>query len=127
MEGRARRTSSNMQSSRPDHVMQLIKNYEESERRMSPEEKALRDEVLADMKTDGWYGCGMEADENDGEILMDWFGKGCIITYGVDAHNPDWSFLDDWDLQDVEVFYEAHAHLPIAYSLAEYLEARRNP
>ena len=118
--------SSREQSCRPDRMMELIESYKETERMMSPEERVLRDEVLADMASDGWYGCGTDEDEGDDEILMDWIGDGCIITYGVNANNPDWSFLDDWDISQVESFYEAHAYLPIAFSLSEYLEARKN-
>ncbi len=108
-----------------DFDTELVHCYAEIERYMSPEEKALRDDALADMESDGWYGCDTRTDERDGKILLDWFSKSGITTYGVDARNPDWSFLDNWELHDAEMFYEAHAYLPIAYSLAQYIDARR--
>ena len=126
MERNVTQSNSNKESCRPDRIMQLKEDLKESKRTMTPEEEALRDKLQANIKSGGLNGSGAETDKDIGEIMMDWFGKDFHITYGVDAHNPDWSFLDDWDLQNIETFYETNAKLPIAHSLAEYLEARRN-
>ena len=126
MERNVTQSNSNRESCRPDRIMQMIEDLKKSKRAMTPEEEAFRDRLLTKKESDGRHGCGAEADGNTGEILMDWNGQDFHITYGVDAHNPDWSFLDDWDLQDIETFYETNAKLPIAHGLAEYLKARRN-
>lgn len=63
-------------------------------------------------------------DTKDDSILLDWFGDGYIVTYGISPSKPDWDFLDTWYDDEVQALYNMNPNNPLLPSLHAYMQSR---